>query len=179
MRPTALELLIRSIGKQHFMANGSVRDFFTRSSIYGVHVYTSRVDWQWTKFTSDCLTPDRLMTFYSQPPEKRRPYIARVSTTVGRHCFHASPRQGFRFGYHRFLKRQVLQLRQTLDNFRQHSDNAVLRAACLGMLAARACPEIEVVSYGVRMDLLFEQWCSKGIAHDPKQLIRQTRAALR
>jgi len=133
-------------------AVGRVRDYFTRADIWGLWLYSQRVNWDWGNFTEQCVQPDLF----------DRGRVGHIHDHLATHCERPTPIQSFHYGYHRVVQRknQQTHLRCLLDHF------ALTRAprlyyACLGALTsldhvAAGTNEIKL-DYGAKLDAAFAE----------------------
>lgn len=131
-----------------------VSDYFTNDLMTGIHCYSSKVIWDWAKFVDGNLKPDR--TDSSHRPGRART----VQKLGGWHCFHATEKQSFHFGYHRVKKGQGARILQIAKRYEATPENN-LRLAILGGIAALENSRA-YIGYA-DLDDVFEQYKGRAI----------------
>lgn len=161
----AIELMVsaakKKIGNKFpLRVTADVDDFFTGILLQGLHLYSQEVDWDWGQFTPDCRKPDRLDSIHRMKQNNR---IVKMRQVLGKHCYYASPKQAFHFGYHRALKGQIDRCRDVINNYKI-KDNDMLWMVCLGIYSALTIKDTSGYCYGIRFDEIFDEYSKNNLS---------------
>ena len=152
-----------------------VEDYFQLMPINGIHFYSQKTEWNFDGFKPFMLKNiDTQTNFAKMKKGMRRTVYFRYPDVLAWHCFWASPKQSFRYGYHRFLKPNHRDsCCNTFDNYIANRDDS-RRLACMGMWAASNHTDENAGNYGSEFDKMFNQYCKKQVPE--RKLAKRIRA---
>ncbi len=149
-----------------------VDDFFTARPILGIHCYSQDVEFNWGAIREGELCPDRRNSVSAAPAAERARIWRICDETVAWHCYFATERQAFHYGYHRWLKHQHDVCRQVLEHWRAEPCETRLEMACVGMLAAHRRGRKTACSYGEAFEEAYGAACAGGAARRAVEVVQ-------
>lgn len=160
--PTVVEQLVEEMKRSPDLARltHQVHDYFTDSNIWGIHFFSQKAQWDFDMLkASFSFFPDLCDSTYrfSKKFQGSKGMRRDIPKSLAYHCHHASPRQSFHYGFHRWLKRKdCAECRKTFHLWEMMPSDEKRYYACLGMLAGiESGGDLSAYCYGERFDGLF------------------------
>lgn len=144
-----------------------VDDYFTGILLQGIHLYSQEVNWNWDGFAEGCTTPDRLDDIHTKRLNRR---VCKLHQVLGKHCYYASEKQAFHFGYHRALKGQADRCMDVWNNYVKKKEN-LLWKACLGIFTGLELKDFSGYCYNEKFDEIFAKNINRNISERDVQRV--------
>jgi hypothetical protein len=152
----------KTAGMFPMRVTADVDDFFTGILLQGLHLYSNEVSWDWSKFKTNSLTPDR---FDSLHKNRQRIRIKKMHEVLGSHCYHASEKQAFHFGYHRALKGHKDRCREVVARW-EKTRHKLIWMVCIGIYTAINIKDYSGYCYNENFDAIFNKYSTTQNSED-------------
>jgi len=158
----AVETMVRECSHKTMCVTAMVDDYFAGEPIYGMHLYTPLMEWNFEQFGSDTSRPDQLDSLSKIPRADRirQHLVSILDVPLALHCHYATDFQSFHYGYHRSFKNERHICDKVISRNKRNPRDSKLRLAAMGILAAKAQPLLAACSYGKELKKIFEHYKS-------------------
>jgi hypothetical protein len=153
-----VETMMGECSETTMCVTAMVDDYFSAQPIFGMHLYTRKMDWKWSEFDVETARPDQMDVLSDVPRDQRaaQGLVSLINDPLALHCYYANELQSFHCGYHRAYKHdRICDL--ILYNARRSGSRA-MKFAALGVKAGWHQPDIRACSYGPELMSIFNKY---------------------